>query len=660
MHSTPRSSCPDKTMAMNITIGKTAGFCFGVKRAVDLAFQEGREHPGAPIYSAGPLIHNSTVLAQLKAGGVGLLEEGETPEAGARVIIRAHGLPVQEIERLQAAGCIMIDATCPKVARIHQIVTEEAGKGRHILIVGHPHHPEVKGIASRCGAHTIAETNEEIDNFIKNFNGLKISVVCQTTFSIKKYDEFVNKLKNTCNQVVFFDTICKATEFRQREAETWASQSDGVIVIGDPKSSNSNHLYELCHRLCDNTVFIETAEQLDTERFRNCRSIFITAGASTPDSIIKEVNNNMSEEIKNTGAESFEELLEQSFKTLHTGEKVSGIITQINATDIHVDLGVKQAGYIPTTELSDDPTFSIAENIHIGDEIEAYVMRVNDVEGLVMLSKKRLDAVKNWEKLEAACENKEVVEGVIVDQNKGGIIANVMGIRVFIPASQTGLPREASFDSMMKTTHKMRITEINKQRRRVVGSIKALASELRKEAAAKVWETIEVGAEYTGVVKSFTSYGAFVDIGGVDGMVHISELSWNRVKHPSEVLEIGQEVSVYVIALDSEKKKISLGYRRAQDNPWTKFETTYNKGDVANVKIVKFMPFGAFAEVLPGVDGLIHISQISAERRIGKPEEVLEIGQMVDAMITEIDSEKKKISLSIKALQEPVAEEDAE
>ncbi|MBR4875457.1 MAG: bifunctional 4-hydroxy-3-methylbut-2-enyl diphosphate reductase/30S ribosomal protein S1, partial [Clostridia bacterium] len=613
---------------MAITIGKTAGFCFGVKRAVDLAFREGREHPEDRIYSAGPLIHNSTVLAQLKEGNVDLLEEGEVPPAGSRVIIRAHGLPVQEIRRLEEAGCIMIDATCPKVAHIHQIVVEEAAKGRRILIIGHPQHPEVKGIASRCSAPVIAETEKEIDNFIKNFSEEKISVVCQTTFSIKKYEEFVNKLKNTCNQVVFFDTICKATEFRQREAETWASQSDGVIVIGDPKSSNSNHLYELCHRLCANTVFIETAEQLNTEQFRNCRNIFITAGASTPDSIIKEVNNNMSEEIKNIG-ESFEELLEQSFKTLHTGEKVSGIITQINATDIHVDLGVKHAGYIPTTELSDDPTYSIAENIHIGDEIEAYVMRVNDVEGLVMLSKKRLDAVKNWEILEAACENKEVVEGLIVDQNKGGVIANVKGIRVFIPASQTGLPREASFESMMKTTHKMRITEINKQRRRVVGSIKALASEVRKEAAAKVWETIEVGAEYTGVVKSFTSYGAFVDIGGVDGMVHISELSWNRVKYPSEVLELGQEVSVYVIALDAEKKKISLGYRRAQDNPWTKFETTYNKGDVANVKIVKFMPFGAFAEVLPGVDGLIHISQISAERRIGKAEEVLEIGQMV-------------------------------
>ena len=314
------------------------------------------------------------------------------------------------------------------------------------------------------------------------------------------------------------------------------------------------------------------------------------------------------------------------------------------------------------SELSDDPTFNVAENIHIGDEIEAYVMRVNDVEGLIMLSKKRLDAVKNWEKLEAAYENKEIVDGVIVDQNKGGVIASVMGIRVFIPASQTGLPREASFDSMMKTSHKMRITEINRQRKRVVGSIRAVQSELRKEAAAKIWETIEVGAKYTGVVKSFTSYGAFVDIGGVDGMIHISELSWNRVKHPSDVLTIGQEVNVYVIGFDPEKKKISLGYRLAEDNPWTKFESTYNVGDVVKVKIVKFMPFGAFAEVLPGVDGLIHISQIVADRRIGKPEEALELGQVVDAKITDIDNEKKKISLSIRALLEsaPAEKETAE
>ncbi|MBQ2692011.1 MAG: bifunctional 4-hydroxy-3-methylbut-2-enyl diphosphate reductase/30S ribosomal protein S1 [Clostridia bacterium] len=643
-----------------IETAKTAGFCFGVKRAVDMAFAEGRQH--GRVWSAGPLIHNSGVLKELREAGVELLEEGQSVESGSRVIIRAHGLTSDEVQRLESEGCVLVDATCPKVARIHEIVRGESEKGRHILIIGQADHPEVRGIVSRCGEHTIAKTMDEIDNFIKNSNGKPISTVCQTTFSIKNYDKIVNKLKKTCNDILFFDTICKATEFRQTEAAARASQSDGVIVIGDPKSSNSNNLYELCLKLCENTVFIENAAQLETERFRNCRSIFITAGASTPDSIIKEVNRKMSEEIKNNiTEESFEELLEQSLKTLHTGEKVSGIITQINATDIHVDLGVKQAGYISTTELSDDPNFNIAENIKIGDEIEAFVMRVNDVDGLVMLSKKRLDAVKNWEKLEAAYENKETVEGVIVDQNKGGVIASVMGIRVFIPASQTGLPRDAAFDSMMKTTHKMRITEINRQKRRVVGSIKVLAAETRKEAAAKVWETIEVGAEYTGTVKSFTSYGAFVDIGGVDGMVHISELSWNRVKHPSEVLELGQEVSVYVIALDTEKKKISLGYRRAEDNPWTKFENTYSKGDVANVKIVKFMPFGAFAEVVPGVDGLIHISQIVADRRIGKAEEALELGQMVDAVITEIDSEKKKISLSIRALLENApAEEDAE
>lgn len=360
----------------------------------------------------------------------------------------------------------------------------------------------------------------------------------------------------------------------------------------------------------------------------------------------------MTDEIKNSSTESFEELLEQSLKTLHTGEKVTGVVTAINATDITVDLGVKQAGYIPLDQLSDDPAFKVGVDIKVGDEVEAYVVRVNDVEGWVGLSKKRLDSVKNWEKLEAAVDSKEVFEGTITEQNKGGIVANVLGIRVFIPASQTGLPREASFDPMMNTKQKMRITEVNRQRRRVVGSIKAVSDEARKAAQAKIWETIEVGQHFKGVVKSFTSYGAFVDIGGVDGMVHISELSWTRVKHPSDVLSIGQEVEVYVIALDSEKHKISLGYRDPEGNPWNKFVATYHVGDVAHVKIVKFMPFGAFAEVMPGVDGLIHISQI-ANRRIGKADEVLKIGEEVDAKIIGIDTEKQKISLSIRTLLEP-------
>lgn len=643
---------------MKITVGSKAGYCYGVRRAVEMALKES-ETPGA-LYTAGPIIHNKQVIAQLEQRGAHAADDVSQIPKGVRVIIRAHGLPPQDIDALRKSGCTLIDATCPNVAQIHRIVECESAAGRSVLVIGKHGHPEVQAIAARAGeGAVIAETPEEVEQAALSLAEHPVSVVVQTTFQRKICDQFVNKLKKTCHDLLFFDTICKATDERQSEAYRYASESDAVVVIGDRHSSNTRSLFELCRSVCPNTVQIESAEELPVSQLRGARNLFITAGASTPDSIIKEVSSKMSDEIKMNETESFEELLEQSLKTLHTGEKVKGIITQINNTDIHVDLGVKQAGYIPTTELSDDPAFNIAENIHVGDEIEAYVMRVNDVEGLVMLSKKRLDAVHNWEKLEQAVETKEPMTGTIVDQNKGGVVANVLGIRVFIPASQTGLPREASFDPLLKTTQKIRITEVNRQRRRVVGSIKALLAEQRREAANKIWETIEVGSKYTGTVKSFTSYGAFVDIGGVDGMVHISELSWNRVKHPSDVLQIGQQVEVYVIALDTEKKKISLGYRLPSDNPWTKFEAAYKVGDTANVKIVKFMPFGAFAEVMPGVDGLIHISQI-ANRRIGRPEEVLTIGETVDAKIIDIDSEKKKISLSIRALLEPAAQPSAE
>ena len=643
-----------------ITLAKNAGYCFGVRRAVQMA--EDNASPDKPLYSAGPLIHNRHVIEDLYQKGVITVDDLKEIPDGARVIVRAHGVPPDDIAFLKEKGCTILDATCPFVARIHRIVEEESQKGRAILIFGKHGHPEVLGIAARCKTPLIAETEEDLTAILKEWSNLPLSVVCQTTFQKEICLKFVNIVKNTCNLPQIFDTICNATELRQSEAHSLALRSDFAVVIGDPSSSNSQSLYRLCSAYCPNVQFIQAASELDLTGLKRSTHAFVTAGASTPDRIIEEVYRNMTDEIKTTSAESFEELLEQSLKTLHTGEKVTGVVTAINATDITVDLGVKQAGYIPTTELSDDPTYVVADNIHVGDEIEAFVVRVNDVEGWIMLSKKRLDAVKNWEVLEAAVESKEAMDGNIVDQNKGGVVALVKGIRVFIPASQTGLPREASFDSMMKTTQKLRITEVNTQRHRVVGSIKALLNESRKEAQAKIWETIEVGTKYQGVVKSFTSYGAFVDIGGVDGMVHISELSWGRVKHPSDVLTIGQEVEVYVIALDAEKKKISLGYRKAEDNPWAKFVATYSEGDVANVKVVKFMPFGAFAEVLPGVDGLIHISQI-ADRRIGKPEEVLQVGQMVDAKIIGIDEDKKKISLSIRALltgEEAPAEEAAE
>jgi len=631
-----------------IVRAKTAGFCFGVRRAVDLALNAAKEN-GSSLYSAGPLIHNAEAVRELQDKGVSAAAPEDIPD-GARVLIRAHGIPLETERALQARGCTLIDATCPNVETIHRIAERESANGREVLILGKASHPEVIGIASRCAHPHIAETLEQAAEFAGEYASNPVSVVFQTTFLNENYVEFVKILKKTCIDLHIFDTICKATELRQSEARSFAARSDLVVVIGDPESSNSRSLYDLCSSLCRDTRFVRDAAELQWP-YRGSR-IFLTAGASVPDRIIEEVQTKMTDEIKTAGTESFEELLEQSLKTLHTGEKVTGVITAIGATEVTVDLGVKQAGYIEMDELSDDPSYKISEQLKVGDEIEAYVVRVNDVEGLVGLSKKRLDAVKNWEKLETAVSSKEILEGTIADQNKGGVVAMVMGIRVFVPASQTGLPREAVFDSLIGTKQKMRITEVNRQRRRVVGSIKDVQSEVRREAQIKVWETIEVGKKYKGIVKSFTSYGAFIDIGGVDGMVHISELSWERVKHPSDVLAIGQEIEVYVIALDPEKHKISLGYRDQNNNPWQKFVSTYHVGDVAPVKVVKFMPFGAFAEVMPGVDGLIHISQI-ANRRIGRAEEALKLGDTVQAKIINIDNEKQKISLSIRALLEP-------
>ena len=368
----------------------------------------------------------------------------------------------------------------------------------------------------------------------------------------------------------------------------------------------------------------------------------------------------MSEEkIMSEGMENFAELFEQYTNTLNTGDKVTGVVTRITPTEVHVDMGCKQAGYIPVDQLTDDPNAKPEDIVKIGDEIELFVIRVNDVEGYATLSKKRLDAAKVWENIEESCNNKETLEGVVTEENKGGIVVSVKGVRVFVPASQSGLPREAEMSQLLKQKVSLRITEVNRARRRVVGSIKAVTQEARAAAAAEVWNNIEVDKRYTGTVKSMTSYGVFVDIGGVDGMVHISDLSWSRIKHPSEVVAVGDTLDVYVISFDAEKRKISLGVKDRGTNPWEKFMETYKVGDVATVRVVKLMQFGAFAEVVPGVDGLIHISQI-ADRRIEKPGEVLSEGQSVEAKITAVDEEKKKISLSIRALLAPAAEEVAE
>ena len=419
----------------------------------------------------------------------------------------------------------------------------------------------------------------------------------------------------------------------------------------------------ICNENCPKVILVDHADELDMSFFHDAATVGITAGASTPPWIIKEVNNKMSEELKVETAqeENFAELLEQSLKTLNNGDKVTGTVMAIGSTEIEVDLGTKHTAYIPLEDFSGDPSVKPEDVVHVGDQVEAIVVHVNDGEGVVRLSRKRLEAGKAWEEIEAAVEDKTVLEGNVTEENKGGIVVNVKGVRVFVPASQSGVPKGGNLSEMVGKTVQLRVTEVNRARRRVVGSIRSVAAEQRKAAQEKIWSEIEVGKQYHGTVKSLTSYGAFVDIGGVDGMVHVSELSWNRIKNPSEVVKVGDEIDVFVIALDPEKRKISLGYKTEATNPWTLFNNQFKVGDVAKVKIVKLMTFGAFAEIIPGVDGLIHISQI-ADRRIGKPEDILSEGQEVDAKIIDIDQEHKRISLSIRALLAPAAEdeEDAE
>lgn len=637
---------------MRVEVAKTAGFCFGVRRAVDLAEQEARKRP---IYALGEIIHNSHEIRRLEECGVRTAQRLEEIPDGAPVLIRAHGVAREVYDRLREKGCEIFDATCPFVAKIHRVAERESAAGRFVAVIGTAGHPEVEGIRGWCRESAVFEDAEALENALKSdkLDCERVSLLAQTTVNREVWDKSAEIIKKQCTNSKIFDTICNATDERQKEARLLAGKSDTMIVIGDKKSSNTKRLYEISRQLCSCVLLVEDATELNAAKAGLTRAehIGITAGASTPAWIIKEVSNMMSEEIKieNENGEDFAAMLDESFKTLYNGEKVTGTVVAISATDVQVDLGVKHTAYIPMDELSDDPGFKVEESIKPGDEIEAIVVRVNDMEGTVTLSKKRVDHLKGWESIEAAKEEHTVVEGTIVEENRGGVVASAFGVRVFIPASQTGVPKDEPMQQLLKTRQSFYITEINRQRKRVVGSIRAVQQEARKAAAEKVWETIEVGSTYTGTVKSLTSYGAFVDIGGVDGMIHISELSWGRIKHPSEVVAIGDQVNVFVIGLDRENRKISLGYKREEDNPWSIFKTNYEVGDTANVRILKFMPFGAFAEIVPGVDGLIHISQI-ADHRIAKPDEALTIGQEVEAKIIDINDEKKKVSLSIRAL----------
>ena len=643
---------------MEVILAKSAGFCYGVRRAVDLAAAAAGE---GSVYLLGHITHNDHVIRDLEEkGAITVFSPEEVPQ-GAAVLIRAHGEPDEVYQRLADQGCRILDATCPNVVWIHDIVRQAELRGRIPIVVGEREHPEIIGIVGSTKTGMVVSGWDELEKTIQKHPELvnqPLTFVCQTTAIRAVWEKTVENAKKVCTSAEFFDTICGATSKRQSEAVELAKRCDAMIVIGDPKSSNTRRLAQLCQASCPLVVQTERGEELSRQDFQHVQTLGITAGASTPEWIIKEVYNKMSDEIMEI-EQSFAEMLEESFKTLNNGDKVTGTVVAITPTEVQVELGIKYPGYIPLSELSDDPNAKVEDLVKVGDEIEAQVLLVSDRDCMVKLSKKRLDAAKNWEIIENAVESKEVLEGYITEENKGGLVANVKGIRVFIPASQSGKPRGADLSDMVKTQVQLRITEVNRARRRVVGSIRAVQAEARAAAAAEVWANIEVGKHYTGTVKSLTSYGAFVDIGGVDGMVHISELSWSRIKNPAEVVSVGDTVDVYVISFDPEKKKISLGMKDHSQEPWAVFLEKYSVGDVAPVRIVKLMTFGAFAEIVPGVDGLIHISQI-ADHRIDKPGDVLTEGETVDAKIIAIDNENKKVSLSIRALLEDVPVEEEE
>ena len=639
---------------MQIILSENAGFCPGVRRA-DKAVREliKNRKSNEVIFTLGPLIHNGVYVASLEEEGVrsvkiselsGIIENN--PEKKLTFVIRTHGVSVEDstyLRQLEAenSNVKIVDMTCPSVKRIHDIALKNTDDGSFFILFGSPTHPEsVASLSYAKGEKAIISSPEELKKL--DLQG-KLPILCaQTTANLLQFIQIKKTLKKLYTNAIFFDTICSVTENRQYEAIEIAKKSDVMIVIGGKDSSNTEKLYSLCGQVCPKVLWIETAAELLTDFPDSAHCAGITAGASTPDGIIMEVFKAM---------ENFSQMLEGSLKTLHTGETVTGTVFTIGQNEIKLDLGAKFTGVLTKEQITDDPDVKLHEMFKIGDQVDVFVIRVEDGKGIATVSKKRVDADNSWVVLKDAHESGEVIEGKIVSMTRGGVLLSYLGNTVFIPASQTGIARGGDLAVLVGTTQKVRIIEFDVAKKKALGSIKVILNEEKKAREEAAWAGLEVGAEFVGVVKNLTNYGAFVDIGGVDGMVHNSELSWKKIKHPSQVVSVGQQIKVYIKELDVEKKRISLGYKTQDMDSWYKFTQEYNVGDVVSAKIVSIMPFGAFAEVYEDVDGLIHISRISTER-INSPADVLKVGDVVDVKIIEIDNENRRLALSIRALVE--------
>ena len=640
---------------MQIIRAKTAGFCFGVARAVDMTYS--LLAGGTRVATLGPLIHNPQCVADLeRRGAVTVAMPGQVP-AGYEVVIRSHGVPQSIYDELAALQVPVHDATCPFVAKIHRIAARAGAEGKTLFVAGDSSHPEVQGIVGHaCGPVYVFSSLEELKALCVPENTKNgIYMVAQTTFEVKKWAECAEFLKKLYTNALIFDTICNATETRQKEAESLARRCDVMVVIGGRQSSNTQKLVTVAAKHT-RAYTVETAAELRPEWFLGADTVGVTAGASTPSSIIEEVLSSMSEEIREEEL-SFEEMIDASLKPVYSGKVVKGIVTAVGPSEIQVDIGTKQTGFVKLEELTNDPSAKTEDLVKKGDELDLIVTKVNDQEGIVYLSKRRFDENKGKEEVAAAVESGEIMDGYVTESNSGGLVALVKNVRVFVPRSQATLRHSEDYTALVHQNVQLRIIQC--EGRHIVGSIRSVLAEKADAAREAFWQTVEVGKKYTGTVKSLTNYGAFVDIGGVDGLVHISELSWNRIKHPSEVVKVGDVIEVYVKDLDTENKKVSLGYKKAEDNPWEKFKAEYPIGSVFTAPVVSITKFGAFVRILPGVDGLVHISEISNER-VEKVSDVLSVGQEVNVKLIDVDYDKKRISLSMKALLNEAPADEAE
>ena len=644
---------------MKVTVAKTAGFCFGVKRAVELVNEQLLKHK--KVYTYGPIIHNEEVVSKLAAQGVQVLnneEEWNKAEKGT-LIIRSHGVSKRIYESMTASGHEVLDATCPFVKKIHRIVEKESADGRHIIVIGNEEHPEVQGILGWSnGPVTVIETAEQAENFCIPEQE-KVCIVAQTTFNSKKFQDLVEIIQKKGYDIIVLSTICSATEERQSETRSLAGESEAMIVIGGLHSSNTRKLYEISKQQCVNTYFIQKLSDLDLNSFKSFRSVGITAGASTPNQIIEEVHTSMTDL-------SFEQLLEESFKTIHNGEVVEGTVIRVKEDEIVLNIGYKADGIITRSEYTNTPNVDLTTVVKEGDKMQAKVLKVNDGEGQVLLTYKRLAAEKGSKRLEEAFNNKEVLTATVTAVLEGGLSVVVDETRVFIPASLVSDSYEKDLSKYKDQEIEFVISEFNPKRRRIIGDRKQLMVAKKAELQKELFAKIQVGDVVEGTVKNVTDFGVFIDLGGVDGLLHISEMSWGRVENPKKNFKSGDTVRAFIKDIAGEKIALSLKF--ADQNPWANAETDFAVGNVVTGKVARMTDFGAFVELVPGVDALLHVSQISRSH-VEKPADVLKVGQEITAKIVDFNMEDKKISLSVKALEAPaeetveveeVAAEDAE